>query len=78
MSTTLTAITADTPAPKEKRERIVLIETQPESDWLLPAKTKRRQKVWYLHFRMTGRIHFLYGPVKSKRRCLLFLDNAID
>jgi hypothetical protein len=57
MSNTLTVVTAETPAPapKKKREKIQLIETQPEANWFVSATTKRGRKVWYLRFRMTGR-----------------------
>jgi hypothetical protein len=34
--------------------------------------------VWYLRFRMTGWNPRLYGPFKSQRAGLLFLDEAID
>ncbi len=79
MSKALTVVTADTsaPAPKKKREKIQLIETQPEADWFVPARTKRGRKVWYLRFRMTGWNPRLFGPFKSKWQCLLFLDDAI-
>lgn len=80
MSTELTVVTEDTPAPapKKKREKIVLIETQPEADWFVPAMTKRGKEVWYLRFKMTGRNPRLFGPFRSKHQCLLFLDDAID
>lgn len=78
MSNALTIVNPETPAPKKKRERICLIETQPEADWFVPAKTKRGRQVWYLRFRMTGWSARLYGPFKSKRACLLFLDDAIQ
>ncbi|WHZ27620.1 MAG: hypothetical protein OJF51_002417 [Nitrospira sp.] len=77
MSNPLTIVNSETPAPKKKREKIVLIETEPEADWFVPAKTKRGRKVWYLRFRVTGWNPRLFGPFKSKRQCLLFLDDAI-
>lgn len=79
MSKALTVVTADTPtpAPKKKREKIVLIETQPEVDWFVSARTKRGRKVWYLRFKITGLNPRLYGPFKSKHQGLLFLDDAL-
>lgn len=80
MSKPLTVVTAETPAPapKKKREKIQLIETQPEADWFVPVKTKGGRKVWYLRLKITGRNPRLYGPFKSKHQGLLFLDEAID
>ncbi|MDR4467532.1 MAG: hypothetical protein MRJ68_04420 [Nitrospira sp.] len=78
MNTPLTVVQAASPAPKKKRETISLIETQPEPSWFVPAKTKRGRTVWYLRFQMTGWNGRLYGPFKSKRQCLLFLDEAIN
>lgn len=78
MSKLLTIANAETPEPKKEREKIVLIETQPEADWFVPARTKRGRTVWYLRFRMTGWNPRLFGPFKSKRQCLEFLDDAIN
>lgn len=78
MSKSLMIVEEDHPAPKKKRETISLIETQPEPDWFVPAKTKRGRTVWYLRFQMTGWNPRLYGPFKSKHQCLLFLDQAIN
>lgn len=78
MSTAITVATTETSARKKEWERIVLIETQPESDWFVSATTARGKKVWYLRFRMTGWNPRLYGPFKSKHQCLLFLDDAIN
>lgn len=78
MSNALTVVTSDPPAPKNKRERIALVEIQPEADWFVPAKTKRGKQIWYLRFRMTGRNPRLYGPFKSKHHCLLCLDEVIN
>ncbi len=78
MSQALAIINSETSAPENIREKICLIETQPQADWFVPAKTKRGRQVWYLRFRMTGWNARLYGPFKSKRACLLFLDDAIE
>lgn len=80
MSNPLAIVNAkpSTPAPKTKRERITLIETQPEADWLVSATTKRGWTVWNLRFRMTGWNARLFGPFRSKYDCLLFLDEAIN
>ncbi len=78
MNKALAIVDTKTPTPKNKREKICLIETQPEADWFVPAKTKRGRQVWYLRFQMTGWNPRLFGPFKSKRHGLLFLDEAID
>lgn len=78
MNNRLQLATAETRAPKKEHEKIVLIETQPEADWFVPAKTKRGRQVWYMRLRITGLNPRLFGPFKSKRQCLLFLDDAID
>lgn len=78
MSNALTIVEPATLAPKKKREKICLIQTQPEADWFVQAKTKRGRRVWYLRFQMTGLNPRLYGPFKSKRAGLLFLDDAIE
>ena len=78
MNNALTIVDAKTPALKKKREKICLIETQPEADWFVPAKTTRGRQVWYLRFQMTGWNPRLFGPFKSKRHGLLFLDDAIN
>lgn len=78
MTKALAIVDTKTPSPKTKREKICLIETRPEADWFVPARTKRGRQVWYLRFQMTGWNPRLYGPFKSKRQCLLFLDDAID
>lgn len=78
MSNTLEIVTSETRASKKRREKIVLIETQPEAGWFVPVKTKRGRWVWYLRFKMTGWNPRLYGPFKSKRQCLLFLDDLIN
>lgn len=79
MSTSLTVVTAETPAPapQKKRQKIQFIETQQEADWFVPAKTKGGRKVWYLRLKITGRNPRLYGPFKSKHQGLLFLDDAL-
>lgn len=77
MSKALAIVNRETPSPKKKPEKIELIETQPETDWFVPAKTKRGRTVWYLRFRMTGRNPRLYGPFESKRVGLHFLDEVI-
>lgn len=78
MSHALTIVEPATLAPKKKREKICLIETQPEADWFVQAKTKRGRQVWYLRFQMTGWNPRLYGPFKSQRVGLLFLDQVIN
>ncbi len=78
MSNELTIVKPDTLAPKKKREKICLIETQPEPDWFVSAKTKHGRQVWYLRLCMTGWNPRLYGPFKSQRAGLLFLDDAIE
>jgi hypothetical protein len=76
MSKTLMIVNSEPPAPKNTREKICMIETQPEADWFVPARTTRGRRIWYLRFRMTGWNARLYGPFKSKRACLLFLDGC--
>lgn len=78
MSKALAIVNQQTPSPKKKREKICLIETPPEADWFVPSKTKRGRQVWYLRFRMTGLNARLYGPFKSKRQCVLFVEDAIN
>ncbi len=78
MTTAMTVVNVETPMPKKKQEKIAWIETQPQEDWFVPAKTKRGKMVWYLRFKMTGWNDRLYGPFKSKHQCLLFLDDAIN
>lgn len=78
MSNALTLVTPEPLAPKKKREKICLIETQPEADWFVQAKTKRGRRVWYLRFQMTSWNPRLYGPFKSQRAGLLFLTDAIE
>lgn len=78
MSKALAIVNQQTPPPKKKREKIGLIETQPEADWFVPAKTKRGRQVWYLRFKMTGLHARLFGPFASKRVGLLFLDDVIE
>lgn len=79
MSNTLTIVNAEppAPAPKKTREKIVLIETQPETDWFVPTKTKRGRRVWYLRLKVTGWCPRLYGPFPSKRGGLIFLDKVL-
>lgn len=78
MNKALAIIDTKTPAPKKERETVCLIETQPEADWFVPAKTKRGRQVWYIRFRMTGLNARLYGPFKTKHQCVLFLEDAIN
>ena len=78
MNNALAIVDTNNPTPKKKREKICLIETQPEADWFVPAKTKRGRQVWYLRFQMTGWNPRLFGPFKSKHHGLLFLDEAIE
>lgn len=78
MSKALAIVNQVTPPVKKKREKICLLETQPDADWFVPAKTKRGRHVWYLRFKMTGLHARLFGPFKSKRVGLLFLDDVID
>ncbi len=77
MSKALAIVNRETPSPKKKLEKIGLIETQPEVDWFVPAKTKRGRQVWYLRFQMTGWNARLFGQFRSKRVDLLFLDEVI-
>ncbi len=44
MSNALTIAKPDTLAPKKKREKICLIETQPEADWFVSAKPHRLRR----------------------------------
>lgn len=78
MNNALAIVDTKTPALKRKREKICLIETQPDADWFVPAKTKRGRQVWYLRFKMTGLHARLFGPFESKRTGLLFLDELIN
>jgi len=40
MNTPIQIVTAESHSPRKKRERISLIETQPEADWLVPSRRK--------------------------------------
>ncbi len=78
MSHALAIVDQRIPATKKKPGKIGLIETQPEADWFVPAKTKRGRQVWYLRFKMTGLHARLFGPFKSKRVGLLLLEEVIS
>jgi hypothetical protein len=62
---------------KPKRERVSCVEMRPEETWFLRSKTDLGREVWFLRLSVTGLYPRLYGPFRSKRRAVLFLDEAI-
>jgi len=78
MTTTLAVVKTKTPPSKPKRERIELIEGTPREEWFVRTTTPNGRVVWYLRFEVTGMNPRLFGPLRSKRDCLLCLDNIID
>lgn len=77
MAKELAIVKGERVTPKQKRERIELVETPPQDHWFVQGKTHRGRRVWYLRFQITGQYPRLYGPLPSKRHCLLFLDEMI-
>ncbi len=67
-----------TPPTRQPRERIELIEERPRPDWFLRGTDQWGKPAWYLRLGITGLLPRLYGPFSSRRKCLLFLDRAID
>ena len=63
---------------KKERERIQLIEVRPSPEWFVRRKDQWGKPAWYLRLSITGLLPRLYGPFSSQRKCLLFLDWAID
>lgn len=63
---------------KPKRERIMLMEVEPNEEWFVRAKTGRGRSVMYLRLQITGLNSRLYGPFPSKRQALLFLDDVLN
>jgi hypothetical protein len=75
----LSVAKARTEQPKgRERERIQLIETPPQQEWFVKAKTARGRSVLYLCLQVTGLHARLYGPFPSERQALLFLDSVLD
>lgn len=77
MATSLAVVKTETPRSKPKRERVSCIEMRPEEQWFLRSKTNRGREVWFLRLSFTGLYPRLYGPFLSKRKAVLFLDEAI-
>lgn len=65
------------PKIKRKRERIQLIETRPKKEWFVICRAGRGRQVIYLQFQITGLSTRFYGPFRSKRTALLFLDELL-
>jgi hypothetical protein len=63
--------------PKRERDRIVRIETPPNSDWFVRTREQGRT-VWYLRLRVTGMFPRRFGPFQNRQRALLALDGMID
>lgn len=67
-----------TPQARQPRERIELLEERPRADWFVRGTDQWGKPAWYLRLGITGLLPRLYGPFSSRRKCLLFLDRAID
>lgn len=78
MATTLAVVKTKTLVSKPKREPIKLIEATPKEEWFVRTTTPRGRVVWYLRFEVTGMHSRLFGPLRSKRDCLLCLDDIIN
>jgi hypothetical protein len=72
------AISKESPKPNpRKRERINMLERRPSEDWFVAKRTARGHTKWFCRFSITGLYPRLFGPFPSKRKALLFLDEAI-
>lgn len=79
MAATLAHIQTEDAAPKKKtRERVCLIEAQPEASWFVQAKTEDGSRAWFLRVKVTGLHPRRFGPFESKSMALLFLDRVVD
>ncbi len=58
--------------------KIVIIERKPQPDWFVTAKNDFGKPEWFLRFEVTGWYPRRFGPFKTKRQALLFLDSLLD
>lgn len=77
MAKALAIVKAAEPKPNPKRERINMLERRPSEDWFVAKRTARGRTKWFCRFSITGIYPRLYGPFASKRKALIFLDEAI-
>lgn len=77
MAPTLAVVKTEKDLNKPKRERVSSVEMKPEDTWFFRSKTNRGRAVWFLRLSFTGLYPRLYGPFLTKRKAVLFLDEAI-
>jgi hypothetical protein len=65
------------PKPKQTREQVKQIEERPRPDWLVSGQDQWGKIVWYVRLEITGLLPRLFGPFPSRRKSLLFLDDAV-
>ena len=64
--------------PNKPRERIQLIETQPNPSWFERTTDPWGRSVWFIRIQITGLRVRRYGPFETKHRALLFLDQLLN
>ncbi len=70
--------TSKTKPATSNANKIVLIERKPQPDWFVTAKNDFGEREWFLRFEVTGWYPRRYGPFKTKRQALLFLDTLLN
>jgi hypothetical protein len=64
--------------PKRTREKIQLIEVQPDERWFQQALDRHGRPIWFLRLQMTGLRTRRYGPFPSQHKALLFLNSLLS
>ena len=59
-------------------KKIVIIERKPQPNWFVTATNDFGAREWFLRFEVTGWYPRRYGPFKTNRQALLFLDSLLD
>lgn len=70
--------TSKTQPASSNANNIVFIERKPQPDWFVMATNDFGEREWFLRFEVTGWYPRRYGPFKTKRQALLFLDTLLD
>ncbi len=65
-------------APRKERERIEIMEVQPQQEWFRRSRDQFGRSVWFVRVHVTGLRIRRYGPFPTKHRGLLFLDHMLN
>ena len=62
----------------QKWETLSMVEMLAQDEWFVRARTPRGATLWYVRWSVTGLFPRLFGPFRTRRQGLLFLDDTID